>query len=209
MVVPGAVDQRVEGGAPGWQGRAGVVPHSQQGLDVVNCCVHHHRVVHAVYIHTYIHRHTTTHTPPPQVLLTSAGRVRIGSLGIPDALSLDPPEAEDTAQLQRDDLAALGNLLVALACAGLTATPSVEVVAAQCSAEFARVVVGLVSGSSGALVLVLSVYSACCVGTQHQLRSWLHRSAASICHVDLPHRSAASMRPTNRTQVTASRRGSS
>ena len=92
---------------------------------------------------------------PAQVLLTSAGRLRVGALGIPETLSLDPPESEDVAQLQRDDLTALGNLLLALACAGLTAMPSVEVVAAHCSAELTRVVLGLVAGGGGALSYVL------------------------------------------------------
>lgn len=56
-----------------------------------------------------------------QVLLTTGGRVRIGSLGVPEVLASEggggvpPPGGPEAAALQRQDLSALGNLLLASA----------------------------------------------------------------------------------------------
>lgn len=86
-----------------------------------------------------------------QVLVTSAGRIRVGCLGIPETLSPEPlPETpQDLQQLQRADLTAVGTLVVTLACSGVASNPSVEVVAAHFSQELARVVAGLVAGANG------------------------------------------------------------
>ncbi len=103
-----------------------------------------------IHIPPLIHTPITTPLHPPhphQVLVTSAGRIRVGSLGIPETLSPDPIDTpQDIQQLQRADLTALGNLLLALACSGVASTPSVEVLASHFSQELARVAAGLVAG---------------------------------------------------------------
>jgi hypothetical protein len=55
-------------------------------------------------------------------------------------------------QLQRDDLAALGNLLLLLACVGRGAPPSLEYLTAHFSREFCHVVAGLLASSEGGCV---------------------------------------------------------
>ena len=85
---------------------------------------------------------------PSKVLLTSAGRVRIGSLGIPDALAEGPPP--DLAAQQREDLSALGSLLLLLACVGRGAAPSLANLTTHFSRELCHVVAGLLAAVEGA-----------------------------------------------------------
>ncbi|KAI3433530.1 hypothetical protein D9Q98_003340 [Chlorella vulgaris] len=85
---------------------------------------------------------------PSKVLLCVAGRVRIGALGLPEVLA-EAPGFQDVAQLQRDDLAALGNLLLLLACVGRGAPPSLEYLTAQFSRELCHVVAGLLASAEG------------------------------------------------------------
>lgn len=54
-------------------------------------------------------------------------------------------------QLQRDDLAALGNLLLLLACVGRGAQPSLDYLSAHFTREFCHVVAGLLASAEGAL----------------------------------------------------------
>lgn len=93
--------------------------------------------------------------PPPQVLLSSSGRVRLGCCGVPEVLAseaggLPPPGGPEAAALQRQDLVALGNLLLVLACAGRGAAPSLEYVTAHFSRELCHIVAGLLAASEGA-----------------------------------------------------------
>ncbi|PRW58104.1 PAB-dependent poly(A)-specific ribonuclease subunit 3 [Chlorella sorokiniana] len=85
---------------------------------------------------------------PSKVLVTSTGRVRIGSLGVPEVLT-ETAGYQDMPQLQRDDLAALGNLLLLLACVGRGVPPSLDYLTAHFSREFCHVVAGLLAASEG------------------------------------------------------------
>lgn len=85
---------------------------------------------------------------PSKVLVSSAGRVRIGSLGVPEVLS-EAAGYQDVPQLQREDLAALGNLLLLLACVGRGAAPSLDYLTAHFSREFCHVVAGLLASAEG------------------------------------------------------------
>ena len=63
--------------------------------------------------------------------------------------SVPPVSSFLSLQLQRDDLAALGNLLLLLACVGRGAPPSLEYLTAHFSREFCHVVAGLLASSEG------------------------------------------------------------
>ncbi|PSC73700.1 PAB-dependent poly(A)-specific ribonuclease subunit 3 [Micractinium conductrix] len=85
---------------------------------------------------------------PSKVLLTSAGRVRLGSLGVPEVL-LESPGYQDVGQLQRGDLSSLGNLVLLLACVGRGAAPSLEYLTTHFSREFCHIVAGLLASAEG------------------------------------------------------------
>lgn len=59
------------------------------------------------------------------------------------------PPLFNTPQLQRDDLAALGNLLLLVACLGRGAPPSLDYLTAHFSRDFCHVVAGLLASSEG------------------------------------------------------------
>ena len=82
------------------------------------------------------------------MLLTSNGRVRIGSLGIPEVFA-EPAGLQDTAQLHREDLSALGHLLLVLACVGRGASPSLDYLTAHFSRDFCHAVAGLLASAEG------------------------------------------------------------
>ncbi|KAK9830883.1 hypothetical protein WJX81_001688 [Elliptochloris bilobata] len=83
-----------------------------------------------------------------KVLLTSPGRIRVGSLGIMELLVGEPGSPEEQWALQREDLCAVGHLIMCLACAG-AAMPSLEACAAVCSAELTRLVGALMDAPHG------------------------------------------------------------
>lgn len=88
------------------------------------------------------------------MLLSSSGRVRLGCCGVPEVLAseaggLPAPGGPEAAALQRQDLVALGNLLLVLACAGRGAAPSLEYVTAHFSRELCHIVAGLLAASEG------------------------------------------------------------
>lgn len=85
---------------------------------------------------------------PSKVLLVAPTRVRLGALGIAEALAEGAPA--DTPQAQRDDLAALGSLLLVLACSARNAPPTLDVLAAHYSRELVHVVAGLLAAGEGA-----------------------------------------------------------
>lgn len=58
-------------------------------------------------------------------------------------------------QLQRNDLAALGNLLLLLACVGRGVPPSLDYLTAHFSREFCHVVAGLLAASEGARAVLI------------------------------------------------------
>lgn len=62
---------------------------------------------------------------------------------------LPPPAARPGLQLQREDLAALGSLILLLACVGRGAPPSLEYLTAYFSREFCHVVAGLLASLEG------------------------------------------------------------
>ncbi|GAB4817655.1 hypothetical protein N2152v2_004701 [Parachlorella kessleri] len=90
---------------------------------------------------------------PSKVLLTTSGRVRVGSLGVQEVLASEggalAPGPEALAALQRQDLCGLGNLLLVLACAGRGAAPSLEFLTAHFSRDFCHVVAGLLAAGDG------------------------------------------------------------
>jgi len=86
---------------------------------------------------------------PSKVLLTSTGRIRVGSLGAGQVLAGPPASRDDLLQLQRADLMAVGHLMLALACTGSGRAPSMDVVAAQYSGDFARIVSFLLQAAEG------------------------------------------------------------
>lgn len=60
------------------------------------------------------------------------------------------PRHSPVLQLQREDLAALGNLLLLLACVGRGVPPSLDYLTAHFSRELCHVVAGLLAASEGA-----------------------------------------------------------
>jgi len=84
---------------------------------------------------------------PNKVLLTSAGRVRLGSLGILDTLSDN--SNMDLHRMQREDLTALGHLMLALACSGIGQTPNLDYIAKYFSTDFVTIVRHLLGSAEG------------------------------------------------------------
>jgi PAB-dependent poly(A)-specific ribonuclease subunit 3 len=86
---------------------------------------------------------------PSKVLLCGPGRVRLAAAGVGDALAGAPPA--DAARAQRDDLAALGQLVLALGGAppGGQLPPSLDHLAAHHSRELCHVVAGLLAAREG------------------------------------------------------------
>ena len=88
--------------------------------------------------------------------MTSNGRVRIGSLGIPEVFAEPQTLQQDTAQLHREDLSALGHLLLVLACVGRGASPSLDYLTAHFSRDFCHAVAGLLASAEGEPALALA-----------------------------------------------------
>jgi len=88
---------------------------------------------------------------PSKVLVTVLGRVRVSSLGVVDVLrgEVPPPAPPQAEHMFAQDLQALGQLMLALMCAGASPTPSVEIASRSYSPELCRVVSGLLDGPSG------------------------------------------------------------
>ncbi|EIE26025.1 hypothetical protein COCSUDRAFT_61018 [Coccomyxa subellipsoidea C-169] len=84
---------------------------------------------------------------PSKVLLTSPGRIRVGSLGVADVMAGEISSREELHALQREDLTAVGRLLLVLACAG--APPSLDYVAAGFSQGLTRTISALLASSQG------------------------------------------------------------
>jgi len=84
---------------------------------------------------------------PSKVLLTSAGRLRMGALGLAEVLG--DVTTGDRLQLQREDLTALGRLMLALACAGGAQMPSLEYCLSYFSVDFVTVLRHLLSSAEG------------------------------------------------------------
>ncbi|KAK9820130.1 hypothetical protein WJX72_006407 [[Myrmecia] bisecta] len=83
-----------------------------------------------------------------KVLLISAGRIKIGSLGVLDLINCEGRQREDIGQLQRDDLAAVGRLLLVLACSG-TQSASLDFCSMHFSADLTRVIGALLAANEG------------------------------------------------------------
>lgn len=86
---------------------------------------------------------------PSKVLLTSSGRVRIGSLGVADTLGAPPSSREELQQQQREDLAALGHLLLTLTCMGSGLRPSLDNCMAHYSMDLTRIISALLASPEG------------------------------------------------------------
>jgi PAB-dependent poly(A)-specific ribonuclease subunit 3 len=83
------------------------------------------------------------------VLLTSSGRVRIGSLGLADSLAAPPSSRDELQQQQREDLAALGLLLLTLTCVGSGLRPSLDNCMANFSMDLTRIISALLASPEG------------------------------------------------------------
>ena len=70
-----------------------------------------------------------------------------GSLGVADVMAEEISSREELHALQRDDLTAVGRLLLVLACAG--APPSLDYVAASFSQGLTRTLSALLASSQG------------------------------------------------------------
>ncbi|KAG2482584.1 hypothetical protein HYH03_018468 [Edaphochlamys debaryana] len=87
---------------------------------------------------------------PSKVLLTGFGRLRVGSVGIVDALmGGEAPGPEELQMLMRQDLTAMGGLLLTLCCAGAGPAPSLDLVAAHFSPELVRLLGALLAAADG------------------------------------------------------------
>lgn len=92
---------------------------------------------------------------PSKVLLTTNGRLRLGAVGVPEVLAEgEAPGAgalrtADLAQAQREDLAAVGHLLLLTACLGRGAPPSLDFLTAHFSRDFCHLVAGLLAAAEG------------------------------------------------------------
>ncbi|WIA17811.1 hypothetical protein OEZ85_009321 [Tetradesmus obliquus] len=87
-----------------------------------------------------------------KVLLTPVGRLKVCGLGVAEALTGEvvPGNSEDLLALQRDDVVAMGQLLLQLACAvGSLPAPNLDFAAAHYSAEFVRLLVLLLGVADG------------------------------------------------------------
>ncbi|KAI8469985.1 MAG: hypothetical protein J3K34DRAFT_377450 [Monoraphidium minutum] len=88
---------------------------------------------------------------PSKVLVLPLGRLRIGSLGVVEALGGDVAlGGEELLQAQRDDVMAMGQLLLTLACsAGGVAVPNLDFAAAHFSPDFVRMLALLLGTGEG------------------------------------------------------------
>ncbi|KAL6781824.1 hypothetical protein ACKKBF_B09570 [Auxenochlorella protothecoides x Auxenochlorella symbiontica] len=91
---------------------------------------------------------------PSKILVSSeaggAPRLRIAAAGTLDALMQVPGAGEeDLRRLQRSDLAALGHTLLTLACAGLGASPSLDLLPGSTPPDLVRVIAGLLASAQG------------------------------------------------------------
>jgi PAB-dependent poly(A)-specific ribonuclease subunit 3 len=84
---------------------------------------------------------------PSKVLLMAPSRVRLGAVGAAEVLAEGPPS--DIARAQREDLSALGSLLLTLACAAKNTSPTLDALSSNFSREFCHVVAGLLASSEG------------------------------------------------------------
>lgn len=84
---------------------------------------------------------------PSKVLLMAPARVRLGSIGTAEVLAEGPPA--EVARAQREDLSALGSLLLHLACAAHNAPPTLDALSANFSRELCHVVAGLLASGDG------------------------------------------------------------
>eukprot|EP00878_Enallax_costatus_P043494 GHUV01051497.1.p1 GENE.GHUV01051497.1~~GHUV01051497.1.p1 ORF type:complete len:204 (-),score=54.80 GHUV01051497.1:379-990(-) len=88
-----------------------------------------------------------------KVLVTPVGRLKVSGLGVAEALTGEvvPQNSEDLTQLQRDDVVAMGQLLLQLACAVNTSSaPSLDFASMHYSMEFVRLLVMLLGVADGA-----------------------------------------------------------
>ena len=88
---------------------------------------------------------------PSKVLLIPPARIRVGGLGVPACLA--PLDARDPAALasaQRADVAAVGRLILGLACGG--GPPTVEAAAAATSPDLASLAAALAAAADGGRV---------------------------------------------------------
>ncbi|KXZ42145.1 hypothetical protein GPECTOR_196g337 [Gonium pectorale] len=87
---------------------------------------------------------------PTKVLLTGFGRLRVGSVGIVDALmGAEQPGPDEQQLLMRQDITAMGTLLLTLCCAGAGPAPSLELVATHYSPELVRLLGALLAAADG------------------------------------------------------------
>eukprot|EP00879_Flechtneria_rotunda_P012154 GHRR01012694.1.p1 GENE.GHRR01012694.1~~GHRR01012694.1.p1 ORF type:complete len:873 (+),score=416.93 GHRR01012694.1:315-2933(+) len=87
-----------------------------------------------------------------KVLLTPAGRLKACGLGVAEALTGEvvSSSSEELMQLQRDDVLAMGQLLLQLACAaGNLPTPSLDFASMHYSPEFVRLLMLLLGVADG------------------------------------------------------------
>ena len=85
---------------------------------------------------------------PSKVLLTSFGRIRIGSVGIPESLS-PASELQDPATLHRIELTAVGQVMLTLACSSSSSAPSLDACATLHGMELTRVIAALLVSADG------------------------------------------------------------
>ena len=93
---------------------------------------------------------------------TSSGiRACAGSLGVADLMSEDISSHEELHALQREDLTAIGRLLLMLACS--STAPSLDTVAVSYSQGFVRALSALLASAQGtSFSSWQQVRSACC-----------------------------------------------
>lgn len=88
---------------------------------------------------------------PGKVLVLPLGRLRVGCLGLAEALAGDVNlSQEELLQAQRDDVMAMGQLLLTLACsAGGVSVPNLDFAAAHFSPDFVRCLALLLGAGEG------------------------------------------------------------
>lgn len=86
---------------------------------------------------------------PSKILLMSPLRVRLGAVGLEEALK-NAGAPSDVTAAQRNDLASLGTLILTLACAARDVPPSLDFMAAHYSRDLSRIVAGLLAAPTGA-----------------------------------------------------------
>jgi len=85
---------------------------------------------------------------PSKVLCTGFGRIRVNCIGMMEALGGEV-DRDDLHHLHRQDLSAVGQLMLTLACVGISPSPSLDVCAAHYSMEFTRIVAALCASADG------------------------------------------------------------